>query len=230
MIHPVTGVVITILELESLNQSILGLNRTIKIVSVLLIIILAATVVLSLTTNWWFAEKINRQRSESAPNSWQTFQNNQFDFTFKYPPDAIVDISDPAVSDEPKRIRVRLIGPESEPNTEMADGFVFYARTTTKNSGESLSEAALQIFNSLSEKEMVRKEREKSTTIGNRKAYTFTVRSELGGEVIHTIIEGADDTVFINSSIVSTPSGVERNYESMIGQMQRSLQKTETTF
>ncbi len=198
------------------------MNRSLKIISIVLIIIFAGTVILSLTTNLWFGNEMNQQKEKRSANNWQTFQSDQFDFMFQYPPQAIVDISDPTVADEPKRVRVRLIGPESEPNTEITDGFTFYVHSVELDQKQSLSEIANEIFRIETERREVTNPLQQSE-IGNRNAYSFSVRSELGGEVIYEIIEGEAETVFITISVVSSPQNVDRNYRTIIEKMQISL-------
>jgi hypothetical protein len=105
------------------------MNRAIKVISVALILIFSGIVILSAVTNFRFGQEMNQQRREASENNWLTFQHEAFSFSFKHPPKAIIDISDPAVPGEPKRVRVRLVDPESEPNTEITDGFTFYVRS-----------------------------------------------------------------------------------------------------
>lgn len=198
------------------------MKYSIKIISTILIIIFASTVVLSLTTNLWFGNKMNQQKEKRAVNNWPTYQSDLFHFTFRYPPQALVDISDPALEGEPKRVRVRLIGPESEPNTEITDGFTFYVRSVVQDNQESFSEAANQIFLIETERREVIKPLQQSK-VGDQNAFSFGIRSELGGEVIYEIIKGEQNTVFITTSVVSSPQNVNRDYRTIIEEMQSSL-------
>lgn len=200
------------------------MNRTAKIVSVVLILILAGLVILSVRKNLWFSQGADQQKNEKTSDNWLTFQNDTFDFTFKYPPKAIWDISDPAMADEPKRVRVRLIGPESVPKTEITDGFTFYVRSGSLHKQETFAEAANRIFKAETERREIINELAKSE-INGWKEYIFSVRSELGGEVTYSIFEGKDDTIFITNSIISTPKGLNRSYTEMIKRMQISLKK-----
>lgn len=200
------------------------MNRTAKIISVVLVLIFAGTVILSVVTNIWFGQEMNQQRRETNENNWQTFQNEAFSFSFRYPPEAIIDISDPAVNGEPKRVRVRLIGPESEPNTEITDGFTFYVRSVALDNQETVAVLAERIFNEETENRKVIDELSK-TTFAGRDALTFSLRSELGGEVIYSIFEGGENLVYVTTSVISIPNGDRRDYREMIDSMKRSLRK-----
>lgn len=198
------------------------MNRTTKIFSIVLIIIFVGIIILSLFANIWFGEELDDQKQQRAFSTWRTFKSDQFDFTFRYPPEAIVDISDPAVADEPKRVRVRFIGPESKPNTEITDGFTFNVRVDSLNKDEELPEAVNRIFQAESRHQIISHDLINSH-IKDQDAYSFSIQSELGAEVIYTIFKKGEDTIFITSSTVSVPNGAPRNYSEMIEQMQASL-------
>lgn len=200
------------------------MNRTTKIVSVVLLLVFAGIAILSVAANVWFGQERKEQRESGSLNNWQTFQHEAFDFTFKYPAEAVTDISDPAIAGEPERVRVRLIGPESEPNTEITDGFTFYLSSDSLDQHETFSEAAKRVYKEETERREVIDEPANSEVKG-REAYRFSLRSELGGEVAYTVIKGEEKLVFITTSAISTPKGTDRGYGNMIDKMKESLQK-----
>lgn len=200
------------------------MNRTAKVLSVVLVLIFTATVILSVVTNFRFGQELNKQRKENSQNNWKTFNHETFGFRFRYPPEAIVDISDPAIAGEPTWVRVRLIGPASEPNTEITDGLTFYVRSVALDEQETLAVVAERIFNDETENREVIEELSQ-TTFAGREAFTFSLRSQLGSELSYSIFEGEENLVYVTTSSISIPEDKRRNYLEMIDKIKRSLQK-----
>lgn len=176
------------------------------------------------TTTMTDDQETNQQAN--VPVGWETYRAPDSGLVFQHPPQVIIDTSNSEVGDVPQRTRVRLIGPESEENTEITDGFTFYARATSTSGMTSLESLARDILERETERAAV-VDQLSETTFGDRRAFQFSVDSELGGEVQHAVVAGEGDTDFVTSFIIS--GSETRDYESQIETMIETLNTTSTT-
>ena len=157
--------------------------------------------------------------TERIGNSWQTYENESYPFTFSYPEEASVGV-------EADRVVVTYIGPDSTPNSEISDGFTFTVETQDKDSSEMLQEFAEDIFTERSESLQVVASTS-ATTVGSANGYEFQVESELGTTVTYVVFQASDQQAFIVSYSVADPA--RRGYDGIIDQMLNSLQYDEAS-
>ena len=200
-----------------------------KVAATILIIILAV-IVLSFLGYVFFAadttEEIPDQATENGsgesegnvdvPASWRTLSNQEFQIVLAYPGEA-------TASTEVGRIKILYIGPTSEMNTELTDGFTFYVHTEEISGNTSVQSRAQEQFEMETER-LRRISEPHEIMIGNRTAYEYEIESELGSAVTHVIAEADPDTIFAVSYSVFDPEN--RGYQNIINMMLRTLQYT----
>lgn len=155
--------------------------------------------------------------TERIGDSWQTYENASYPFTFSYPEEADVEV-------EAGRVIAKYIGPDSTPNSEISDGFTFAIETQDMEESATLEEFAGEIFAERTEDlEVVAST--SAASVGNTNAYEFQVESQLGTTVTYLILQASDQQAFIVSYFVADPS--RRGYDGVIDQMLNSLQYEE---
>lgn len=138
----------------------------------------------------------NGDQQTSIPDSWQTYENESFDFTFRYPENATTTV-------ENERVKVQVIGPDAQENTELTDGFTLYinqedipADTDLESVAQNQHEEETQRLESAQEPIAV--------TIDGREGYEFQVQTELGSIAHHVIVaDDAEDRAFHVTYIIS---------------------------
>lgn len=158
-------------------------------------------------------------RPAGIPADWRTHSSADLAFTLMVPPRAIVDRVDPAMEGEPARLRVRVIGPESEAATEITDGFTFSARVVRRGDTTSLRELARRILDEQSAEGVP--DTLAQDEVDGREAYRFSTRSELGGRVQHLVLAAGEGAAFVVSYVISGPPG--RDYRRQVRGIVRSL-------
>lgn len=151
----------------------------------------------------------NNGQIETFPEGWNRYSNPQFDFTFRYPPEATEAI-------EAGRVKITYLGPNNTMGSEITDGFTFFVQALETN-GQTLSTLATNQFEEDQEFATVVSE-PTLTTAYSRDAYFYEVETELGVIAQHVLLESADgEQVFhITYSISGDEEGA---YEEMVEAM-----------
>lgn len=156
------------------------------------------------------------QEQNLPPITWETYTNEDFNFTFVYPSAASTTV-------ENGRVKVTYLGPENTPNTEITDGFTFYVESVELEEGQTLEtfanaqfeqeEDQLEVFVPL-----------RNISIDDKQAYEYQIESMLGLSVTHIMLETEEGIVFVVSYMLAGPA--ERGYTGVIAQMIQSLTLT----
>jgi len=155
------------------------------------------------------------EQTTTIPQDWKKYTTSTF--SFSHPPEATIE-------SEASKVKVQLIGPDSEEGTEITDGFTFYVEPEELPEGSDLSDFAQSKHDRVTQK-LKSLQPPTSTTIGDRSAYKFVVQSELGGGSNRIILEGDNDKAFVISYNVQDPNNV--GYKEQIEKMIKSLEITE---
>ena len=158
---------------------------------------------------------------DDAPDvTWQTYENDAFDFTFNYPAQASTSI-------EQGRVNVTYLGPNNTPNSEISDGYTFsvmtQSATSTDPDATSLQEAAEAYFEDQTAI-LTSVASPTNRMIGVTPAYTFAVESQLGPTMEYVMWEAEDGVVYVANYMVMDPQN--RGYEDTIDDMLNSFEYT----
>ena len=152
----------------------------------------------------------------TVPADWQQYENPAFDFTFQYPSAATTSV-------EAGRAKVQLIGPASEPNTEITDGFTFYVRTESFGDATS-TESFAQSYYQEESRRLETIEAPHQISVAGETGYTFTLEGEIGSNTIYRVLPAEGDQVFVTTAIVADPNnqGYADMIETMLGTLRVS--------
>lgn len=155
--------------------------------------------------------KEEQKKSVNIPKDWSNFSTSSF--SFSHPPQAQID-------SEQEKIRVRFIGPDSEENTEITDGFTLYIDTeqipkdsSVESLAQSKYESALENLESIQEPEQI--------NIGGKAGYRFVVQSETGDGSNRIVMKSNSNLAYIVSYTISDPNN--SGYSGMVDKMIKSL-------
>jgi hypothetical protein len=131
------------------------------------------------------------------------------------PPTARTDV-------ERNQLKVQVIGPENQPNTEVTDGLTFYASRHSVGSGtSSLRALALDLYERANERGAVAAKPRATTTADGTHAYRFTVRGPIGATNVRYVMRAGADTAFVTTATVTDPH--DRGYRRMVRFMRATL-------
>lgn len=156
-------------------------------------------------------EPQNNEGGVIDPASWQQYENEEFDFTFKYPPQASTTV-------ESQQVKVSYLGSGNVPNSEISNGFTLYIQSEATDL--TVEEHAQAVFAAQSQPEYatVISPLEIVSPDANPPTYFFTVTSASGMPVSYLIFPKNDEEVFVVSHIISTQSKeAEVRYREIIG-------------
>ncbi|MEX2515084.1 MAG: hypothetical protein WD335_03075 [Candidatus Paceibacterota bacterium] len=137
----------------------------------------------------------------AAPDTtdWQGYENEAFDFTFRYP-----DRVDTAV--EAGRVKAQLIGPGSEPQTEVTGGFTLTIYTQSTD-GLSIQEFATQEYEQQTQG-LQGVSQPQRVTISDHTGHTFVVEGAMGSGIRYYILSAGSDEVYVATANISDPNEV----------------------
>ncbi len=143
-----------------------------------------------------------------VPSNWKRYQNPQFDFSFRYPPEGTTTV-------EAGQAKITYLGPDNRPGSEITDGFTFYANTLD-GAGRSLSEIANDQFGEDSaDLEVVTEPNE--VTRFERDTYSYEIETMLGPILTHVVLEAEDEQFFeVKYMISGDEDGTYADYVDMM--------------
>lgn len=150
-----------------------------------------------------------------VPEDWQTYENDQFDFSFQYPAAATTTV-------EADRVKVQLIGPDSEPNTEITDGFTFYVHSEELGEATSTEAFARSYYEDQLE-HMTVVEEPHEVSVAGKTGYAFILEGQNGSDTVYRVFPAGGDEVYITVSIVSDPN--DEGYSDMVDTMTGTFQQ-----
>lgn len=153
-----------------------------------------------------------QEEKVQVPESWETYSTSTF--SIQHPSDA-------EIKNEVGNVKIQVFGEDNTPNTEVTDGFTFFASAKELSESESLSDFVDNKYES--DIEILEEvEAPTSTTIGKREAYKYIVVSQVGSNANNIVIEAEDNNVFVVSYTFSDPNN--QGYEDTINTMMKTLE------
>jgi len=147
----------------------------------------------------------------TVPANWNTFDHEEYGFTFRYPPDATTTLRR-----ERGVVRVQQTGPRQEPNTEVTDGYTIWIQNIRQEQATSpLKNVAVDLLEKQTERNEVVEELA-TTTVNASTAYSFAVETELGSVAHHRVWRVPGNSyIHANYSISGTATATPQYQETV---------------
>jgi hypothetical protein len=116
--------------------------------------------------------------SQSVPDSWQMYQEGGL--SFAYPQDA-------ELTTEAGKIKIQILGPSNEPNTEVTDGLTGYLYSVEKEAG-GLADTAERVLVDRSSTAQQVIASTSPATFAEKTGYSFRLQNQLGSETVYYVL------------------------------------------
>lgn len=160
-------------------------------------------------------EEEQREAPES-PDKFTRYENGTIGVSMVLPDDATTDTPNASV------LRVRYIGPDAIPNSEITDGYMItFEQHVDVAATRSLADIVARETNTLTERGLAVGTTSSSTAIGSHTGVAFEHETGLGTEVTTHVVRPTETTAYTVTTFIIDPGA--RGYQQTVDEILESI-------